>query len=117
MTVSHDITRVPSDPEADLGNVPAAPTPRAPQDGSRLVVPTAVEDGRTHASQWVRRSVGALRRALDDGTLHHHRHPSVPAGRRSPNVEVVRAWAAGQDIEAQRRVCPACAAAAATVGS
>jgi hypothetical protein len=109
MTVSQEITSIRSGNDGSLEEASAAPLPRAPEDGVRLVLPARTGDGRSPASQWVRRSVDALRRALDDGSLHHHRRAGVPDGRRSPNVEVVRAWAAGLDVEAQCRVCPACA--------
>jgi hypothetical protein len=117
MTASYDMTRAPVDDEAGVEEGVAAPAPRAPLDNvRRLVHPEPTETGRSPASQWVHRSVDALRRALDDGSLHRHRRAGVPDGRRSPNVEVVRAWAAGLDVEAQCRVCPACAEELAAAG-
>ncbi|WP_018331954.1 hypothetical protein [Actinomycetospora chiangmaiensis] len=47
-------------------------------------------------------AVAALRKALVNGAVHHHGT--------SPVVAVVRVWAAGGDLAAQRRVCPACGA-------
>jgi hypothetical protein len=71
--------------------VVAGPPPAGPEDAAS-----------------VRRAVEALRRALDDGTVHHHRGADV-ARRRAPGVEVVRAWAAGHGVEEQRRACRTCA--------
>ncbi|WP_133825491.1 hypothetical protein [Actinomycetospora succinea] len=58
--------------------------------------------------------VVAVRAAIADGSLHHHRPEDVPTGHRSHAVEVVRAWAAGEDLEAQRRRCGVCAPALVT---
>lgn len=58
--------------------------------------------------------VAAVRAAIADGSLHHHRPEDVPAGRRSHAVEVVRAWAAGDGPDAQRRRCGVCAPALVT---
>ncbi|MEJ2864069.1 hypothetical protein [Actinomycetospora flava] len=55
-----------------------------------------------------------MRDAIADGSLHHHRPEEVPAGLRSHAVDVVRAWAAGEDVEAQRRRCGVCAPALVT---
>lgn len=61
----------------------------------------------------VRRGVDALTAALAEGSVHHHRDDSdVPAHRRAPDVETVRAWAAGADLDEQRRVCSTCSRAA-----
>ncbi|GAA4896309.1 hypothetical protein [Actinomycetospora straminea] len=57
----------------------------------------------------VRAGVAQVRAAIADGSLHHHAPAEIPAGRRSRAVEVVRAWAAGEDAEAQRRHCGVCA--------
>jgi hypothetical protein len=53
--------------------------------------------------------VAAVRAAIADGTLHHHGPGEVPADRPSDAVAVVRAWAAGEDLDGQRRHCGVCA--------
>lgn len=52
--------------------------------------------------------VARMRAAIADGTLHHHRPDDIPAGHRSSALAVVRAWAAGEGIEVQRRHCGVC---------
>ncbi|GLZ51510.1 hypothetical protein [Actinomycetospora sp. NBRC 106378] len=76
MTVSLDHLAVPSSREPASGRFPAV----------RSDVPGAV---------------AALRRAVADGTVHHHGA--------TPVVATVRVWAAGGDLDAQRRACPTCA--------
>jgi hypothetical protein len=56
----------------------------------------------------LRTGVSGMRAAIADGTLHHHTPRDVPAGSRSYAVEVVRAWAAGDGPDAQRRRCGVC---------
>lgn len=58
--------------------------------------------------------VAAVRAAIADGSLHHHPYEDVPAGLRSHAVDVLRAWAAGEDLDAQRRRCGVCAPALVT---
>ncbi|WP_433802747.1 hypothetical protein [Actinomycetospora sp. CA-084318] len=77
MTVSIDHLAVPSSREPASGSFPAV-TPGVPG------------------------AVAALKRAIADGTVHHHGT--------TPVVAVVRVWAAGGDLDAQRRACPTCAA-------
>jgi hypothetical protein len=117
VTVSRDIAPARTVHEPDVEAAPAVPgqpgrRPRSvpSQSGpARAVVaeqpPTGVEDAAS-----VRGAVEGLRRALDDGTVHHHRGTGVPARHRAPGVEVVRVWAAGRGVEEQRRVCRTCAA-------
>jgi hypothetical protein len=68
----------------------AVPTSREPASGAFPAVRSGVPG-----------AVAALKQGLADGTVHHHGT--------TPVVAVVRAWAAGGDLEAQRRVCPTCA--------
>jgi hypothetical protein len=56
----------------------------------------------------IQAGVAQMRAAQEDGSLHHHRPQDVPAQRRSHAIDVVRAWAAGEGIEAQRRLCRVC---------
>ncbi|WP_116706776.1 hypothetical protein [Actinomycetospora cinnamomea] len=56
----------------------------------------------------VRDGVARLRRAIADGSLHHHPPQEVPDDRRSHALDVVRAWAAGAEPDAQRRLCGVC---------
>ena len=63
-----------------------------------------------HGSR-LRAGVARLRAALSDGSLHHHRYDEIPAGHRSHAVDVVRVWAAGEGLEAQRRHCGVCSPA------
>lgn len=58
--------------------------------------------------------VAAVHAAIADGSLHHHRPDEVPTGLRSHAVDVVRAWAAGEGLEAQRLRCGVCAPALVT---
>jgi hypothetical protein len=76
-----------------------APTPRRAPDG---------EAPSTAPATRVREGVARVRRALADGSLHHHAPREVPAGHRAHAVDVVRAWAAGAGPDAQRRVCGVC---------
>lgn len=94
MTVSRDIAPARTVPEPAVPAQSARPRP---------------EVVRPEAATSVRRAVEALRRALHDGTVHHHRGADVPARRRAPGVEVVRVWAAGLGVEEQRRACRTCA--------
>jgi hypothetical protein len=108
VTVSHDLApartvhepAVPAQPRRPR-SVPSQPGPSGSAVGGPP--PAGLEDAAS-----IRRAVEALRRALDDGTLHHHRGTGV-AGRRAPGVEVVRAWAAGHGVEEQRSACRTCA--------
>jgi hypothetical protein len=110
VTVSRDIAPARSVHEPAVPAQPGRPRAVPAQPGApRPVVgeqPSVADAGLGS----VRRAVEALRRALDDGTVHHHRGPGVPARRRAPGVEVVRRWAAGHGVEEQRRACPTCAA-------
>ena len=63
---------------------------------------------RTAPAAAVREGVARVRRALADGSLHHHPPREVPAGSRSHAIDVVRAWAAGAGPGAQRRLCGVC---------
>ena len=98
VTVSRDIAPARTVPDRAVPAQSARPRP----------LPRA-EVVRPGAATSVRRGVEALRRALDDGTVHHHRGAGVPARRRAPGVEVVRVWAAGLGVEEQRRACRTCA--------
>ena len=70
-------------------------------------------DQRGDLGTTVRRGVGALTAALVEGSVHHHRDDAdVPAHRRAPDLETVRAWAAGADLDEQRQVCSTCSRAA-----
>jgi hypothetical protein len=111
VTVSRDIAparsvhrpAVPAQPGRRPRSVPSqsgAPRPVVAEQP-----PAGVQDVAS-----VRRAVEALRRALEDGTVHHHRGTGVPARRRAPGIEVVRVWAAGHGVEEQRRACRTCAA-------
>jgi hypothetical protein len=104
VTISRDIAPVPA-PETVLG----APSPRTPQEPTAVVVPTQPS---LDMGDRVRRAAVALRAATRNGTVHHHRHPGVPRNRRAPGIEVVRAWADGRDLDAQRRACRTCTPAA-----
>ncbi|MHC1563358.1 hypothetical protein ACR9E3_30755 [Actinomycetospora sp. C-140] len=87
MTASPELSPVPATA------TPVAATVTAP-DGTRL-----------------RAGIARLRAALRDGSLHHHRYDEIPAPRRSHAVDVVRVWADGGDLEAQRRRCGVCSPA------
>jgi hypothetical protein len=104
VTVSRDIAPARTVPDPAVPAQSARPRPE-------VVRPQAArpEVARPAAVLSVRRAVEALRRALDDGTVHHHRGAGVPARRRAPGVEVVRVWAAGLGVEEQRRACRTCA--------
>ncbi|WP_285659134.1 hypothetical protein [Actinomycetospora sp. NBRC 106375] len=78
----------------ELSPVPTTVTPVTALDGTRL-----------------RAGIARLRAALRDGTLHHHRYDEIPVPRRSYAVDVVRVWADGGDLEAQRRRCGVCSPA------
>jgi hypothetical protein len=67
---------------------------------------TATPDLAPLDSARIRAGVAAVRAALRDGSLHSH----TDAGPASPALAVVRAWAAGRDVDAQREHCPDCAA-------
>ncbi len=67
----------------------AVPTSREPASGAFPAVRSGVPG-----------AVAALRQAVADGTVHHHGT--------TPVVAVVRVWAAGGDLEAQRGACPTC---------
>ena len=86
-----------------------APAPAPEADPEQTLVPRQAGPSRRGVPRSVRRAVEALRRALDEGGVHHHRGTEVPAARRAPGVEVVRGWAAGLDVDEQRRVCRTCA--------
>ena len=81
---------------------PDAPTPRRAPDAEAPRTAPAVPVTR------VREGVARVRRALADGSLHHHSPREVPAGHRSHAIDVVRAWAAGAGPDAQRRLCGVC---------
>jgi hypothetical protein len=68
---------------------------------------TATPDLAPLDSARIRAGVAAVRDALRDGSLHHH-PDAVPASRRAPALDVVRAWAAGRTLQVQRRHCPDC---------
>ena len=111
VTVSRDIAPTRTVHEPALPSQPGRPPAVPSQPGP----PRSVVGGRPSSGSddlvSVRRGVEALRRALDQGTVHHHRGAGVPVRRRAPGVEVVRAWAAGLGVEEQRRACRTCAAA------
>lgn len=111
VTVSRDIAPTRTVHEPAVPSQPGRPRAVPSQPGP----PRSVVGGRPSSasddSASVRRGVEALRRALDEGTVHHHRGTAVPVRRRAPGVEVVRAWAAGLGVEEQRRACRTCAAA------
>ncbi|MDL5159508.1 hypothetical protein [Actinomycetospora termitidis] len=68
----------------------AVPSSRQPASGPFPAVTSGVPG-----------AVAALRRAIADGTVHHHGT--------APAVGVVRVWAAGGDLDAQRDACTDCA--------
>ena len=116
MTVSRDIAHDVISAHADhaararafaaLGELSPREAPDAAS--TRPVVPAPPLRSDEATATWLRRSVAAVRRAIEDGSLHHH--DDAPAGRRTPAVEVVRAWAAGHGVDGQRRHCHTCAA-------
>jgi hypothetical protein len=120
VTVSRDIAPARTAHEPDVEAAPAVPAQPgrrlqavpSPSGASRPVVAEQPPAGVEEAAS-VRRAVEALRQALGDGTVHHHRGTGLPARRRAPGVEVVRVWAAGHGVEEQGRVCRTCAATAA----
>ncbi len=113
MTVSRDIScdvaavdAVRARAIATLGKL----TPREAPDlaASRPVAPSPSLASSEAVGAWVRGTVAAVRRAIDDGSLHHHRPQEVPHGRSSLAADVVRSWAAGHDTDTQRRLCGVC---------
>jgi hypothetical protein len=90
----------------------AVPTQATPHRATTPSVPTPTDSPEASLASRVGNAVDALRRALEEGTVHHHGRNGVPESWTALGVEVVRAWAAGLDLEGQRRACGACAAAA-----
>lgn len=76
--------------------------------GTMTLSPELVPPDGVRADVRLRAGVRAMRAAIADGTLHHHAPRDVPAGRRSRATEVVRAWAAGEGPDVQRRRCGVC---------
>lgn len=110
MTVSCDSAAVDA-----RGRAIATPTPREAPDVARSrSLPTLASDPALAAR--VRRGVDAVRRAIADGSLHHHRPQDVPDGLRSHAAVVLRAWADGHDTDTQRRLCGVCSPVGATRG-
>ena len=84
---------------------PASPVPAA---GHRAL-PTPAGSPEVDLASRVGGAVAALRGALENGTVHHHRRSGIPESRTAVGVEVVRAWAAGLGVDEQHRVCRVCA--------
>lgn len=101
MTISEDFRPA-------VAVVPAQATPATPALGTPIPAPAGSPEVDLVAR--VRDAVASLRRALVDGTVHHHRRGGVPESWTALDVEVVRAWAAGLDVDAQHRACRTCAA-------
>lgn len=102
VTVSEDVR-----PSA-VAAVPAQATPVPAAS-----IPSPAGSPEIDLATRVREAVGSLRRALEDGTVHQHRRGAIPESWTALDVEVVRAWAAGLDLDAQRRVCRRCRSGAA----
>ncbi len=105
MTVSEDFrTATVAVVPAQATPVPATTVPAA----TVPALPSPAESPEASLSTRVRTAVDALRQGMEDGTVHHHRRGGVPESWTAVGVEVVRAWAAGLDVDEQLRACPTC---------
>lgn len=78
-----------------------------PRESAESLPATGAPTDRSFGS-WLRGCADRMRRALQDGSLHSHRPTDPRVGRWSIPSPVMRAWAAGYDIAAQRLVCDRC---------
>jgi hypothetical protein len=86
-----------------LPTVPAQASPI-----TALTLPTQAGPPEAVLAERVRDAVDTLRRALAEGTVHQHRRGGLPESWTALDVEVVRAWAGGLDVDAQHRLCHTC---------
>jgi hypothetical protein len=115
VTVSEDFRTAAAVVPAQATPAQATPAQATPARAttSALLVPAPAGSPEVALSTRVGHAVGALRRALEDGTVHHHRRNGVPETWTAVGVEVVRAWVAGLGVDEQARACRTCAPAVA----
>ena len=87
---------------------PNTASPNTASTNTALTLPTQAGPPDAVLAARVHDAVASLRLALAEGTVHQHRRSGVPESWTALDVEVVRAWAAGLDVDAQHRLCHTC---------
>jgi hypothetical protein len=109
VTVSEDFRTAVGAVPAQAASSQATPAHGLPTATAAPLVPTPAGSPDDLATR-VGGAVDALRRALEDGSIHHHRRNGLPESWNGVGVEVVRAWAAGLAVDEQARACRTCVA-------